>query len=312
MRRWCCERRSASTPEVRKSICIEHICENYSAKTAIYTDGSTSPTCAEFSVCILSHGVVIARPCSSLLSSLTTELMAIAQALSWILENDLPQNNYAILSDCVTALQLINRIHFKPMNNQLKRIISLSEQAESLEYTVVFVWVPGHSGIHGNELADAEARRAAANILQGDPILPGSDVKAVIRNHCKLAWDELYTSSRNGAHYRYFARSVFSILPSPSNRLYQRIMFRLRSGHCRLKSHLYKLKCTESPLCTTCRTSETVSHFLLHCPKYSFHRRFLIQSCIDADVQFSINNLLCLPQLSTPVVEYVLSCEKYI
>ena len=177
---------------------------------------------------------------------------------------------------------------------------------------MLLVWVPGHSGVHGNEQADTEARRAATRTLQGDPTLPGSDVKTVIHNYCKATWDKEYTSSRNGAHYRYFAPSVFSTLPSPSSRLYQRIMFRLRSGHCRLNSHLYKLKCSDSPLCTACRTSETVSHFLMHCTKYSFHRRFLSQSCVDANIPFTVHNLLCLPQLSAPVVEYVLSCEKYI
>ena len=212
----------------------------------------------------------------------------------------------------MTALQLIKKIHFKPISTHLKQIFSLYERAKNLNYTVVLIWVPGHSGVRGNELADSAARQAASTIFSSDPILPGGDVQSVICNHCKATWNVNYTSSRNGAHYRTFARSVFSVPFSPTNRLYQRIIFRLRSGHCRLNSHLHKMKCTNSPLCTECSTSETVAHFLLHCPKYSFHRRFLIQSCKDANVPFTIDSLLCLPQLLTPVVEYVLACERYL
>ena len=80
----------------------------------------------------------------------------------------------------MTALQLITKIHFMPVSTHLEQIISLYDQAKNLKYTVVLAWVPEHSGVFGNELADSVARQAAISISHSDPILPGGDVKPVI------------------------------------------------------------------------------------------------------------------------------------
>ena len=91
-------------------------------------------------------------------------------------ENGFPQYNYAISSDCMIVFQLNNKIHFKLINNQSKRIISLCDQTKNLYYSMVLIWegLSRQSGVHGNVLAGVEVGRAAAKILQGDPILPGS------------------------------------------------------------------------------------------------------------------------------------------
>ena len=105
--------------------------------TFIFTDGSKSSTRAGWSVSVPSRWIVISQSCSSLLSRLTTELMAIVRALEWILENDLPQNNYLILYDYTTALQRIKKAHFKSISTHLKQRISLHERAKNLSHTVV-------------------------------------------------------------------------------------------------------------------------------------------------------------------------------
>ena len=58
----------------------------------------------------------------------------------------------------------------KPISTHLKRIFSLYEQEKNLSYTVVLVWVPGHSGVHVNESANSGARHPATTIFRSDPI----------------------------------------------------------------------------------------------------------------------------------------------
>ncbi|KAK0460798.1 hypothetical protein IW261DRAFT_1298396, partial [Armillaria novae-zelandiae] len=41
------------------------------------------------------------------------------------------------------------------------------------------------------------------------------------------------------------------------------ILTQLRTSHANLNAHLFRIKATASPNCTTCNVPETVSHFLL-------------------------------------------------
>ena len=47
-------------------------------------------------------------------------------------------------------------------------------------------------------------------------------------------------------------------------------------------------------------------------PDAQNRKRWIQKSSIDANIPLTIHNILCLPQLSTAVVEYELSHEKYI
>ncbi|MPC62280.1 hypothetical protein E2C01_056363 [Portunus trituberculatus] len=47
---------------------------------------------------------------------------------------------------------------------------------------------------------------------------------------------------------------------------------RLRLGHTTLSAHLHLLHWSRDPFCPWCRiTSETIEHFLLHCPRFHTH-----------------------------------------
>lgn len=55
--------------------------------------------------------------------------------------------------------------------------------------------------------------------------------------------------------------------------------FRLRTGHTRLRSHLFRLNLSSDPFCTYCTDQEeTVAHVLLHCSKYQPDRQNFIHS----------------------------------
>ena len=154
------------------------------------------------------------------------------------------------------------------------------------------------------------AARSANPALRED--LPLRDVNALVRRHCRRIWDDEYQRDDRGSHYKLFQGSVVDSVPLPENRLYQRILFRLQSGHCRLNSHLHRIKCAVSPDCELCHCPETVRHFLIDCPKYQFYRRFLAKACRNSGTPFTMKNLLTLRNLTTHVGEFVQSCDRFL
>ena len=73
-----------------------------------------------------------------------------------------------ICSDSLSALQALEK---------LKSDHPLLIQIQDMLHTIVFMWIPGHMGICGNEAAD----RAATEALEKKPIddlMPFSDLKS--------------------------------------------------------------------------------------------------------------------------------------
>ena len=69
----------------------------------------------------------------------------------------------------------------------------------------------------------------------------------------------------------------------PSHKTYQTIfdrprrdasiLMQLRCGHVALNMFLWKIRACDSALCSHCVSPESVSHFLLHCRRYTSQRR---------------------------------------
>ncbi|OSC98383.1 hypothetical protein PYCCODRAFT_1335524, partial [Trametes coccinea BRFM310] len=56
------------------------------------------------------------------------------------------------------------------------------------------------------------------------------------------------------------------------NRQQCSVLTQLRSGHVGLNAYLARIRAIDSPLCLTCNTPETVSHYLFTCKRYSEQR----------------------------------------
>ena len=92
--------------------------------------------------------------------------------------------------------------------------------------------MPSLCGITGNEKADKLLK--AANLLeQPENQIDYSEAKAILKTHLKNRWNNSHDTEKGDN------------LPN-LNRCDQVTIFRLRTGHCQLTSHLYKLK-----LCVT-------------------------------------------------------------
>ena len=180
------------------------------------------------------------------------------------------ENEVSIITDSKSTIQAIIKPY--PNNPIIKNI-----QQNLLQSTKTFnlCWVPAHVDIRGNERADALAKEAAddqnlslENYMNS---VIRSDLRAAAKRAAhdswKLEWSTLQTNK-----LRDLTQSL-QLLPnsSSSNREWERVLCRVRIGHCRM-THVYLMNREEPPLCDHCVVPLTISHFIVECPVYEPQR----------------------------------------
>ena len=92
---------------------------------------------------------------------------------------DQSEKQFIIYSDSLSVLKSLKDLHHRnPLIQQiLKKYYYLSTSKE-----IVFCWLPSHVNIHGNALADLEAKSALSLVMTNFKI-PHSDFKSNIRQY---------------------------------------------------------------------------------------------------------------------------------
>ena len=159
----------------------------------------------------------------------------------------------------------------------VQQIISVMEPL-LLEKTIVFCWVPSHTGIRGNEMADEAARKGLE--LDVMPILvPSSDYKQYISGYMMDCWQtEWSTLVDNKLHKIKPTVGEWPQCPSNLSRTQEIVLSRVRIGHTRL-THSYLMACENKPMCDTCNSVLSVEHILSDCAKYSTERVSCFNGC---------------------------------
>jgi len=166
---------------------------------------------------------------------------------------------------------------------------------------IVFMWVPGHCGIPGNEIADSLAKMATSNFRYQDvdqvrhkivnTCVSFADICQHMRDHYDHVWNARYQSDPKGTSYK----AICPRRRKEDLRLVQEdtaTLFRLRMGHCKLHLHLFWMGLHPDALCDVCKIPETVAHFLLICPRYHAQRETLLASLKNMGININIPEIL--------------------
>ena len=182
-------------------------------------------------------------------SNFRAEACALLEAITILNSSETPPANAVILTDCKSVLQSVQGSRDQSeLMRSIRRELTLLSQKTNL----VMQWIPAHCDIKGNEEADRLSKEGSKATQEDHPI-SYSEAKTLLRNCFYSSW-----RARLGPREKDETDHL--------TRRQQTIIFRLRTGHCRLLAHLNRIRISHTDECPCGTETQTPEHILQSCP----------------------------------------------
>lgn len=217
-------------------------------------------------------------------SVFTAEAWAIYNALSIALHENLTR--VTIISESKSVLDVLSNYRNKTNNYIIFYIRALVEEAKFRNTQILFIWIPSHCGIRGNETADRLAKRAIREGSETNFKIPYSDLFYIPKSHLNDNFDRyIKRSSRDKGIYYFQNFYVKNNKPwfydSQLSRRSIATLNRLRSNHFNINQSLFRKNLINDPSCLCGVPCQDLVHIIYNCPiteKYAYPLRKALQN----------------------------------
>lgn len=252
---------STPTNTFRKTYLAE--IQQYQQFTNIFTDGSIIDNKTGAGILFNKKEYKFHLPNTA--GIFTAEAFSVLKAIE-LIKQEREDRNFLIHTDSLSVIQSLQQLYTK---NQLISDIQQSvHEAISAGKKIIFIWIPSHIGIDGNERADHLAKQAVLEETT-QIAMPTNDIKSHIKRCIRQHWKQNWQASNKQLRE---IKEDINKWPTNRNRKEQVVLTRLRIGHS-LITHKYIFERVEPPQCDTCETTLTIRHILKDCPKYEAERQ---------------------------------------
>jgi len=260
------------------------------------------------------------------------ELIGLLLALQLIKSERIKNSSFAVGTDNHAALKAFHTSLRGPAHHiareVLKQSILLRKSTRGKSYGLTLRWTAGHVGIPGNELADKEAKRAAAGLSSDKSILPKLLRRPLILNpsavhrkrntEVKQRWKNKWRSSKRGKTYAKIdpkspsLRFLHAISNTNISRRSASHITQLYIGHVPLNDYLKRFKRADSARCPACGAGpESVRHFLMECPIYAHERWILAERLRRRNKVMTLEALLGEEEAAIPLSNYTTASLRF-
>ncbi|CAH2097448.1 unnamed protein product [Euphydryas editha] len=206
-------------------------------------------------------------------STFSGECIAILEAVLYIESHGL--NKSVIFTDSRSCLQDLLKSPFHAKNNLpiILRIKEILYKCQQSNIEVALAWIPSHSDIAGNEMADICAKDSIRLGCDKYNKCFSRDFRSLAKQCLDKSWDRLWQSSRlvTGKYYGNIQPSI-PIRPwffkySDLGKIATSIIIRIRLGFSCTPVFLAKLRIRDSSLCECGLEEGSLNHLFFNCPK---------------------------------------------
>lgn len=255
-------------------------------------------------VWIPKYKIILSYTCPPLTSVFTGEAIALLEALQYVSSHSI--NQALILSDSRSCLEAVMSNQFKT-RKKFPLIMKIKEsllECHNLGLQVVLAWIPGHSGILGNEQADRCAKQATLYGSKDHYHVYSHDLALTCQTHLYDAWSSDWQRTRH-LKGKFFGQIQSTIPDKPWFFKFKKIQKQTTSIICRLRLgficspvFLYKIRVRDHSLCECGLDEGTTNHIFFDCTRNRFSLYDIIPDDFPRPTDFS--SLLSLT--STPFV----------
>ncbi|XP_036143172.1 uncharacterized protein LOC118645672 [Monomorium pharaonis] len=275
---------------------VQHKYELSENSLIIYTDGSSGEQCTSVGAGLvfeeheIGYYISLPKQCSIF----SAEAFAIKTAMELAMNKSIDRDNVIIFSDCKSVLQALKNNRLDVYQNkyilEIKRLHSRFKKSTNNKKKMIFVWIPSHRGLTGNELADMLAKQGAEEPASSEIEIPISDLR---RFYKEESWSLTQEKIKNEFRYKgmfyynnYYNKNSKKPWFSSMNteRYFVTLINRLRANHYNLNASLARKNYIPDSRCECGAESEDFDHLVWQCHRYNADR-------IDMGIQLYRRNI---------------------